>query len=60
MKLSTSSFETKNLHNELKELKIDPPETKVTDVPIDNSSLIPNASVHATEQSHQGALAADS
>lgn len=49
-KLSTSSFETEKLQNELKEVKIDPPETKVTDVPVDNSTSTPNATVCVTEE----------
>ncbi|KAK7291119.1 hypothetical protein RIF29_06022 [Crotalaria pallida] len=60
MKISTSSSETKELQNdELKELKIDSPETKVTDVQIDNSASSSNATVHVAEQSSQGTAAAN-
>ncbi|CAL0323782.1 unnamed protein product [Lupinus luteus] len=62
MKLSTSSSETEELHNDLKELKINPPETNVTDVHIENSasSSTPNATVYVIEESQQGIAAANS
>ncbi|CAL0322454.1 unnamed protein product [Lupinus luteus] len=55
--------ETKELHNELKELKIDSPETMVTDdVYMDNSafSLASDATADVTEESNQGIIAANS
>ncbi|KAE9588421.1 hypothetical protein Lal_00003129 [Lupinus albus] len=62
MKISTSSSETKELHNELKGLKINPPETKVTEVHIDSSALssTPNAMDYVIEESQQGVAAANS
>ncbi|KAJ1436769.1 WEB family [Sesbania bispinosa] len=56
MKLSTSSYETKELQIDPKELIIDPPQTKDTDVPVDNSASTPKSVVPVTEQSHQGAV----
>ncbi|XP_061364090.1 protein WEAK CHLOROPLAST MOVEMENT UNDER BLUE LIGHT 1-like [Gastrolobium bilobum] len=60
IKLLTSSSETNELQNDHKELNIDPPQTEVTDVPIDNSTSTPNAMVHVTEKNHLGAVVADS
>ncbi|RDX78118.1 Protein WEAK CHLOROPLAST MOVEMENT UNDER BLUE LIGHT 1, partial [Mucuna pruriens] len=60
MNLSTSSSETKELQTAPIELIADPPQTNVTDVPIDNSASTPNITVHETEQSNQGAIHVDS
>ncbi|TKY57810.1 WEAK CHLOROPLAST MOVEMENT UNDER BLUE LIGHT protein1 [Spatholobus suberectus] len=60
MNPSTSSSETKELQTGSKELTIEQPQTKVTDVPIDNSASTPNVTVHVTEKSNQGAMSADS
>ncbi|KAK7321695.1 hypothetical protein VNO77_32568 [Canavalia gladiata] len=60
MKLSTSSSETKELQTDPKVLIIDPPQSKVNDVPIDNSASTPNVTLHVTEQNNQGTMSADS
>ncbi|XP_019443138.1 PREDICTED: protein WEAK CHLOROPLAST MOVEMENT UNDER BLUE LIGHT 1-like isoform X2 [Lupinus angustifolius] len=62
IKLSASSSETKGLNNEVEELKIEPPETMVTDVLIDSSasSSTPNLMVLVTEESLKGSVAANS
>ncbi|KAK7383132.1 hypothetical protein VNO78_28803 [Psophocarpus tetragonolobus] len=55
--LSTSSSETKELQTDSKELIIEHPQTKVTDVPIENPASTPNVDV--TEQSNPGAFPVD-
>ncbi|KAG4964932.1 hypothetical protein JHK82_039147 [Glycine max] len=60
MNLSTSSSERKDLQTSPIELITEPPQIKLTDVPVDNSASTPNITVHVTEQSDQGAMSAES